>query len=789
MHSRLQLGRSVSFVIGALLLNGCGSGASTTPVAPSTSVALQISLPQSAADLTAQPALPLFHVAPVLLPEPADEAGADPAQQLAGPHTEHVDILLSNVSTRRLTVQRLHFAARQGVASFEETAADSNPTPMATGSVVSTYTPAQIRAAYGLPAVPAAGTQLTALQSAQLGAGQTIYIVDAQHDPNVAAELATFNQKFALPTCTTSAIPVGSSLPLPALPAGSGCTLSVVYATSAGVMTSSAPAYDAGWATEIALDVQWSHAIAPLARIILIEAPDSSVGTLSAAVRLANTMGPGIVSMSFGAPEGSWGSQFETAFAGAKMTYVAAAGDAGAAVEWPAVSQRVLAVGGTSLTYSGSGTRSETVWSGTGGGVSQFTSTPTYQTSAVPGMGNPGHRAVTDVSLNADPATGQYVAVIQQGAATASWLSAGGTSVSSPEWAALIAVANALRAQATLPVLGVPHAQLYNSISTVPSSYANAFGDVTQGSNGTCSTCSAKTGYDLPTGLGTPNASALFNLLGANSSGSSGGSAGSPPTPQPPVVQSASVSGTAGTALTFAISVSDANPFTLTLKGAPTGLTVTSAGVASWPNPVAGKYVVTVTAVDSKTGLSAQGTVNITIAAPQPPVVATATISGRSGSPLTFTVAVTSANPVTYMLSGAPIGMSINSSGVVTWSNPAAGNYSVTVIATDSKTGLSGKGLINIGILVSGPVITASAMTGVAGKPLSGTIGFSDATSNSLAITITGIPAGMKLSASGTTVNLSWPSPVKGSYTLSVTAKDGNGQSASRQVSVSISAK
>ncbi len=148
--------------------------------------------------------------------------------------------------------------------------------------------------------------------------------------------------------------------------------LSMVYSTTSGTMTATAPAYDSGWATEIALDVPWAHATAPLARIVLIEAPDASTTSLLAAVTLANNMGPGPVSMSFGASEGSRTSSLESTLAAANMTYLAATGDSGSGVEWPSVSPHVLAVAGTSLTYSGSDSRFEITWASTGGGISGF---------------------------------------------------------------------------------------------------------------------------------------------------------------------------------------------------------------------------------------------------------------------------------------------------------------------------------------------------------------------------------------------------------------------------------
>lgn len=171
------------------------------------------------------------------------------------------------------------------------------------------------------------------------------------------AELTAFNQRFGLPACTNRVIASTASLPL-AKPAAAACEFSQVYSTAAGGMSASAPAYDAGWATEIALDVQWAHAIAPLARIVLIEAPDATINSLLGGIKLANAMGPGVVSMSFGATEGSYTASVDAAFTGAGMSYLAATGDSGAAVSWPAVSPNVLAISGTSLSYGGSGPRS-----------------------------------------------------------------------------------------------------------------------------------------------------------------------------------------------------------------------------------------------------------------------------------------------------------------------------------------------------------------------------------------------------------------------------------------------
>ena len=874
MDLRITSRQAKSTAIGALslLLAACGGGSSTAgsaaaasapPSASAQSVTIAVDSTAQVANLSTVEALPTFHVAPVILDVPADTDAVNPnASADAAPHTQTVPAAVSYLSTRRLTLKALTDAGSGRVTIMDHRSADETETPMASGTQVATYSPAQIRAAYGLPALPANGASPTATQAAQMGAGQTIYIVDSNNDPNVAAELAAFDQKFGLVGCVASPVSPTTKLPLAAAPM-TGCTLSVVYNTSTGAMTSTVPAYDSGWQTEIALDVQWSHATAPFARIVLIEAPDASINSLLGAIALANNMGPGVVSMSFGGQEGSWTSSVDSYFTTANMSYVAAAGDAGAGVEWPSVSPHVLAVGGTSLTYTTGNNRSETVWPGTGGAVSQYTLTPSYQASSVPGMGVLAHRAVSDVSFNADPATGQYIAIINPGSTSTGWLSAGGTSLSTPQWAGILAIANAIRAQSAKPALGQPQAILYGQIAGTPSTYATAFADITSGVNGSCNTCIAKVGYDTPTGLGTPNSAGLLGLL-----------TGSPaPTNVAPVVASASITGTVGTALSFAISVTAAHSITFTLSNAPAGMVVNSSGVVSWPNPIAGSYSVTARAQDSLTGLSGNGVYTVTISKPQPPVVNGATVKGTAGTPLSFTVSVTAAHAVSYTLSGAPTGMTVSSagvmnwaspivgtynvtvkatdsttglsgtgvysiavaaplpptvapgsisgtaglslsfsvsvsapnavsfalsgapagmtiaaSGVISWPTPTAGTYAVTVIATDTKTNLTGRGVYTVTIAVAGPVIKVSTMNGVASTPMSGTISITDSTANGFSVTISGFPNGMGFSANGTVITASWAKPVTGSYTMQIRVQDSNGKTASASVPINVTA-
>ena len=844
--------RHVWLAAGAAILAGCGgsqssgtSAAANTAAADTTSAALQLDVP--AAEASNLGALPTFHVAPVLLDEPDDmDAAASDTSASFGPHVTQVPSALASLSTRRLTREDIE-AAAQGTPTIrsQAEASERGATPLASGTAVATYTPAQIRAAYGLPAMAVTGTTLAAGQAAQLGAGQTVYIVDAMNNPNVAAELAAFNQKFGLQTCTVTPIATNATLPLAAA-ATSGCVLSVVYSTTSGSMAASAPAYDSGWSTEISLDVQWTHATVPLARIILIEAPDSSTTSLIAAVNLANSMGHGVVTMSFGAAEAGWTASMDGSFT-ANMTYVASAGDNGAAVNWPAVSSHVLAVGGTTLTYN-NGARSEVVWTSSGGGVSSYTARPTYQASSVPGMGTPTGRSVSDVAFNADPTTGQYIAVISPGSSTVGWLSAGGTSLSAPQWAGILTIANAQRAVASKSALGAPHSVLYGSVAGTASNYAGAFLDITKGSDGTCSACGAKTGYDNPTGLGTPNVTSLLPFLtGAAttatapivSSGSISGNVGvalsfavtataadalsyalsgapagmtingggavawaSPvagaytvtvtatdttaklsgqgiykvtiAAPAPPTVTAVSISGTAGVAISHQISVTSPDTTTLALSGAPSGVTLSSSGLLSWSNPVQGTYTATVTAKDTKSSLSGQGTVKLSIAAAVAPVVSGASISGTTGKALSFSVSVASANPVNLVMTGAPSGMTLSSAGLVAWSNPIVGNYSVTVTATDPKTGLYGQGVYKVTILAPGPQIIVTPITGTHGKAVSGTITLSDANATSISTSITGVPLGMTFTPKGLMITVNWASPVTGRFTLAISATDSS---------------
>jgi hypothetical protein len=242
----------------------------------------------------------------------------------------------------------------------------------------------------------------------------------------------------------------------------------------------------------------------------------------------------------------------------------------------------------------------------------------------------------------------------------------------------LIAVANAVRAQSGRPALGSPHAMIYGQIGAVPGTYASAFADIIEGTNGSCASCAAQTGFDTATGLGTPNATSLIAALATSAAPAVA-----------PVVNSASVGGIAGTALSFGTTVSAGNPVTFALAGAPAGLSINAAGTISWPSPLVGAYAVTVTAVDSSTGLSGQGVYTLNIfSAGSAPVITFKPLSGFVGTPLSGSISFSSlsARYVAVSISGGQPGMAFSASGgtvSMTWTAPAAGSYVLQVTAKD----------------------------------------------------------------------------------------------------------
>lgn len=297
--------------------------------------------------------------------------------------------------------------------------------------------------------------------SSTAGAGKTIAIVDAYDDPSAESDLGVFSSQYGLPACTTA----------------NGCFQKVDQ--NGGT---SYPRTDSGWALEISLDVQWTHAIAPGAKILLVEAKTNSFTNLLAAEDYAAAHAQ-YVSNSWGGSEFSGEASNDSHFARAGVSFFVSSGDAGTPAEYPSSSPNVISVGGTTLHLSGNTLTSETGWSSSGGGCSQYENAPSAQASfSQYGQVNcAGKRGTPDVSLDADPNSGVsiYDSVKYQG--QAGWWTIGGTSASSPMVAARSAVAGVV----------VNSAYVYGNSIT--------YRDITSGNNG----LSCLVGYDLVTGRGS----------------------------------------------------------------------------------------------------------------------------------------------------------------------------------------------------------------------------------------------------------------------------------------------
>jgi hypothetical protein len=390
------------------------------------------------------------------------------------------------------------------------------------------------------------------------GAGATVAIVDAFNDPNAESDLATYRTQFGLPACTTA----------------NGCFRKV----NQNGATSPLPTNDSGWAGEISLDVDMVSAVCPNCHILLVEANSASGSDLYAAVDRAVTMGARYVSNSWGGNEYSGQTTDDTHFNHPGVAITVSSGDNGNGSEYPATSRFVTAVGGTSLrTAANSRGWSETVWNGAGSGCSSFDAKPSWQNVTT----NCSRRAEADVSAVADPATG--VAVYQT-FGNSGWAVYGGTSASAPIIASVYALA------------GTPGASDYPA--AYPYAHPGNLFDVTSGNNGTCGSpqCTAGTGWDGPTGLGTPNGTAAFTA--GTTSGVS-------------VANPGSQTGTVGTATSLTLHASGGTgSYTWSATGLPPGLSISSStGVISGTPTTAGTFTVTATATDTA---SASGSTTFT---------------------------------------------------------------------------------------------------------------------------------------------------------------------------------
>jgi hypothetical protein len=394
----------------------------------------------------------------------------------------HVDLACSNPANHGLAGQVLAAVSTNAggpLRCFAKAIAQSNGLGPKIMSGPTGLGPKQIQAAY----------KLSGLSSG----GRTVAIVDAFDDPNAASDLATFRSTYGLPACTTA----------------NGCFKKVNQAGAASPL----PSGDYGWAEEESLDLDAVSSACPDCHILLVEANSANTSDLEQAEdTAAGSAGVAAVSNSYGGSEDSSILAADAHFNHPGVAITASSGDSGYGVSWPASSQYVTGVGGTTLS-SASNARgwNETAWSGAGSGCSAFEPKPSWQHDT-----GCSKRTVADVSADADPNSGLGVYDTYNSCGTSSfcdfligigaaqgldgWAQVGGTSLSSPLIASVYALA------------GNTSSITYGSY---PYSHTGSLFDVTSGSNSSsgCSPsylCTAGAGYDGPTGLGTPNGTGAF---------------------------------------------------------------------------------------------------------------------------------------------------------------------------------------------------------------------------------------------------------------------------------------
>jgi hypothetical protein len=516
------------------------------------------------------------------------------------------------------------------------------------------YGPSTFQAAYGLTAA-----------SASDGAGTTVAVVDAYNDPTAASDLATYRAAAGLPALTSGQFTQynqeGETSPLPA----------------------TAPTDD-DWTLEESLDVDMVSAICPLCKIDLVEATnDSGTGLYVAEESAATTLGAKYISNSWGGSESSTDLTYDSEYFGVSgVVYTASAGDSAysGGVIYPATSPHVVGVGGTTLdTASNSRGYTESVWEtssteGTGSGCSSNEPQPSWQSALSVITAVCGFKVDNDTAADADPNTGAAVYDTTNG--NGGWNEVGGTSESSPMIASVFALA------------GNNGNGGNNAADSIYTHTSNLY-DVTTGSNGSCGSsllCTAKTGYDGPTGWGTPDGLTAFESNGTTSNTVT-------------VTNPGSQSGTVGTAASLQISASDSasgQTLTYSATGLPAGLSINSStGLISGTPTTAGSNSVVVTVKDTTgaTGTadftwtinSATGnTVTVTNPGSQTGTVGTAASLQISASDSA------SGQTLTYSATGLPAGLSINSStGLISGTPTTAGSNSVAVTVKDT-TGATG---------------------------------------------------------------------------------------------------
>ena len=479
------------------------------------------------------------------------------------------------------------------------------------------YDPAYLQSAYNAP-------------SSTGGTGKTVAVVDAYDNPNAESDLATYRSNYGLPPCTTA----------------NGCFRKLNQDGNAAPL----PPGDSGWGIEISLDLDMVSAMCPNCHILLVEANDTYYSSLGSAVNTAVAQGATAVSNSYGggefSSEATYASQY---YDHPGIPITVSSGDDGYGVAFPAAAPNVIAVGGTALHQTGhNGTRNatETVWNNNigapGSGCSQYVTKQSWQTDAC------SKRTVADVSADADPVTGAWV---YDTYGYGGFNQVGGTSESAPIIAGLFALAG--------PATTQPARYVY--------SHSANFNDVTSGNDGSCGgsyLCTAKPGYDGPTGIGTPNG---VTGLGQNGAAGSDFNASIAPstltlahnTSSAATVNVAPLNGFTGSVhLSAAVSPSTGLGATLTSASVNVGPATGSTSL-NLNATVPGTYAVTVTATAG--AISHQTTLNVTVTGPH------FTMKGpksgktvKAGKTTSVKISVKAfegfTGPVTFTLTGLPAG-------------------------------------------------------------------------------------------------------------------------------------
>ncbi len=541
------------------------------------------------------------------------------------------------------------------------------------------YYPGDLQSAYG---VASAAASFSPGPSAP-----TIAIVDAYDDPNAASDLAAYRASLSGATDPNTGLPDAAIPPLCSGTATSGCVTFTKVNQSGGTTY---PRGNTGWAEEISLDLDMASAVCPSCNITLVEASSSSFSNLAAAVSYAKSLNPAVITNSYGGAEFSSETSDNGIYSGTATTAITAAtGDSGYGAEYPAASPGVTAVGGTSLSYDRTSTgftwNPQTVWSGAGSGCSAYEPMPSWQND--PGVyslsGDCSGRQIGDVSAVADPSTG--VAVYDT-YSEAGWLVFGGTSASTQIIGATYGLAAGSGTIQTAPGALYPDNPSAGTTGSTP-----GLVPVMSGSNGSCGDylCDAadslSSGYNGPTGLGTPYGVGAF-VTGTSTSQGFGLSA----TPTSATV-------TQGSTASYTVSVTPTggfnSPVLLGVNGCPSGATCSFSPASASPSSPSTLAVTTTNSTANASyslvitgtsgGISQTTDVTLNVQAPQTTGSMTVTVSAGKLTKKGPSYKV----PLTVGVTDATSGSAISGAGVVL-EVFASSNCSGTV--TTSGTGTTG---------------------------------------------------------------------------------------------------